>query len=214
MLLLKIKFCINKLKKSMKKGFASVHNELSTYTSPRTKRRFCMNKQYTAITITVVVAVLVTVTVSFAGQIQPTVNVTGTLNGVCKAGAAGSLAFTIDPSLAGPVSATITDATVFCSNGTPFTITAVSNSYGGSASSCASSGGGITGTLKDASNNTMNYTFTCGVNGTTGNTGTGQGFGSGKAIALGLAGSISAASYQNAPAGTTYADTITLTITY
>ncbi len=191
-----------------------MRSKLPAHTSLRTKIKFYVKRQYTAITIAVAVTILVTATVSFAGQIQPTVNVTGTLNGVCKAGTAGSLVFTIDPSLAGPISATVTDATVFCSNGTPFTVTAVSNNYGGSASSCASSGGGVTGTLKDASNNTMNYTFTCGVNGTTGNTGTGQGFGSGKAIALGLAGIILATSYQNAPAGTTYADIITLTITY
>ncbi len=179
----------------------------------RTKR-FYAKKKYTVTAVAAVVAILIAATVSFAGQIQPTVNVTGTLNGVCKAGTAGSLAFTIDPSALGPISATVTDATVFCSNGTPFTVTAVSNNYGGSPLSCASSGGGITGTLKDANNNTMSYTFTCGVNGTTGNSGTGQGFGSGKAVALGIAGSLAAVSYQNAPASTTYTDTVTLTIAY
>jgi spore coat protein U-like protein len=150
----------------------------------------------------------------FAGTISPTVGVTGTLNGVCKAGTTGSLAFTIDPSLAGPLAATKTDATVFCSNGTAFTVTAASLNKGGAAATCASSGSGITGTLKDASNNLMDYSFKCGVNGTTGNTGTGQGHGSGKDLTLGIAGSIAAASYQNAPVSATYADTVTLTITY
>jgi len=150
----------------------------------------------------------------FAGTISPTVNVTGTLSGVCKAGTAGSLAFTIDPSLAGPIAATKTDATVFCSNGMPFTVTAESTNKGGGAASCASSGSGITGTLKDASNNLMDYTFKCGINGTADNTGTGQGHGSGKDVTLGIAGSIAATSYQNAPVSATYADTVTLTITY
>jgi hypothetical protein len=50
----------------------------------------------------------------FAGTISPTVSVTATLSGVCKAGTAGRLAYTIDLSLAGPKTATKTDATVFC----------------------------------------------------------------------------------------------------
>jgi spore coat protein U-like protein len=151
--------------------------------------------------------------IAFAGQIQPTVNVNGTLNGVCRAGVSGSLSFSIDPALAGPLSATVTDATVFCSNGTAFTVTAESTNKGGGPASCASGGGGITGTLKDASNNPMDYTFTCGVDGTAGNTGTGKGHGAGKDVPLGLAGSIAAVSYQNAPVGN-YSDTVTLTITY
>lgn len=61
----------------------------------------------------------------------PTVAVTGSVSGVCRSGAAGSLSFTIDPSLAGPIAATATDATVFCSNGTPFTVTAASLNQGG-----------------------------------------------------------------------------------
>jgi hypothetical protein len=149
----------------------------------------------------------------FAGSISPTVGVTGTVNGVCKAGTTGSMSFTIDPSLAGPISATVTDATVFCSNNAPFTVTAASLNKGGAAASCASSGTGITGTLKDGAN-TMDYTFTCGINGGTDNTGIGQGFGAAKDVTLGIAGSISAASYQNAAVSALYADTIILTISY
>jgi len=149
----------------------------------------------------------------FAGSIAPTVSVAGTLNGVCKVGAAGSLAFTIDPTLAGPIAATVTDATVFCTNKAPFTVTAVSLNKGGVAASCASSGGGITGTLKDGAD-TMDYTFTCGVDGGTGNSGVGKGFGVPNDVTLGIAGSIDATSYQNAAASTLYADTITLTISY
>jgi len=143
----------------------------------------------------------------------PTVPVTGAVSGVCKAGVAGSVSFTIDPSLAGPIAATVTDATLFCSNGTPFNVTAASLNQGGPAASCASSGAGVTGTLKDGVN-TMNYTFKCGVNGTANNTGTGKGHGAGKDVTLGMSGSISAASYQDAVVSASYADTITLTITY
>lgn len=148
-----------------------------------------------------------------AGSIAPTVSVSGTLNGVCKVGTTGSLAFTIDPTLAGPIAATATDATVFCTNKAPFTVTAVSLNKGGAAASCASSGGGITGALMDGAN-TMDYTFTCGVNGGTSNAGIGKGFGVPNDVTLGIAGSIAATSYQSAAASTLYADTITLTISY
>jgi hypothetical protein len=57
-------------------------------------------------------------------------------------------------------------------------------------------------------------TFKCGVGGTTGNTGVGGGFGSAKFVALGISGSITAASYQDVPASALYADTVTLTIAY
>lgn len=166
---------------------------------------------------TATIILLASTSIVWAATITPTVGVTGTVSAICKAGTTGSLTFTIDPSLAGPISATVTDATVFCSNGTPFSVTAVSTNKGGSAISCVSPG--ITGTLKDASNNLMDYTFMCSVytsggvpSGTNG--GTGQGHGSGKDVRLGLGGTIAATSYQNAPVSTTYGDTITLTITY
>ena len=157
-----------------------------------------------AMIVTTLVVVVMAVS-ALAGTITPTVAVTGTVSGVCKAGVSGNLAFTIDPSQPGPIAATVTNATVFCSNGTPFTVTAASLNYGGAAASCG--GGGITGTLQTGTN-TMNYTFTC-----TGS-GTGQGHGSGKDVNLGIGGSIAAASYQNAAVSNLYADTVTLTITY
>ncbi|MGV8056526.1 MAG: hypothetical protein AB2L12_00600 [Smithellaceae bacterium] len=152
----------------------------------------------------------------FAGSTSPSVAVSGALNASCKAGTTGSLAFSIDPSTAGPISATATDATVFCSKGTSFTVTAASVNKGGSAASCA--GGGITGQLKDGAN-TMDYTFSCNVYNSGGtpsgtNTGAGLGFGTGNDLRLGLGGSITASSYQNAPVSSSYADTINLTITY
>jgi spore coat protein U-like protein len=161
----------------------------------------------------VTLIVMVAASGAYAGQIQPAVTVSGVLNGVCRAGTSGAVTFTIDPSLAGPIPAAATNATVFCTKGTPFTVTAASANKGGSAASCASSGGGITGTLKDGAN-LMDYTFTCGVDGTAGNTGTGKGHGSGMDVNLGIAASITAASYQNAAVSSSYADTLTLTITY
>jgi hypothetical protein len=72
-------------------------------------------------------------------------------------------------------------------NSTAFTVMAASINKAVPAS-CASSGSGISGTLKDASNYLMDYTFKCGVNGTAGNAGTGQGRGGGKNVALGIEG--------------------------
>lgn len=143
----------------------------------------------------------------------PTVPVTASVTAHCKAGIAGSVHFDIDPSLAGPITAApVTDATVFCSKGAAFTVTATSLNKPAAAASCA--GAGITGTVTNGLF-PMDYTFTCSVAGGGTNAGTGNGFGAGTDIALGIAGSIPATSYQNAPIGNnTYTDTITLTITY
>jgi spore coat protein U-like protein len=145
-----------------------------------------------------------------AGSIAPTVAVNGTVSGLCKAGTAGVMNFLIpDPSVGGPiVAAPVTDATVFCSMSTPFTVTAASLNNGAAAALC--SGAGITGTMKDATSGyLMDYTFTCGTAG-----GTGAGFGVGKDQPLNLAGSIAQAAYINAPASDLYGDTVTLTISY
>jgi len=144
-----------------------------------------------------------------AGSVSEPVAVTATVSGLCKVGTSGAMSFAIpDPSVAGPIGATIaTNATVFCSNATPFTVTAASQNNPALPVTCG--GAGITGTLKDASSNTMNYTFTCGTAG-----GTGAGFAVGKDQPLNIAGSIAQAAYINAAASATYADTVTLTINY
>jgi spore coat protein U-like protein len=148
------------------------------------------------------------VSTATAGSIAPTVSVTGTVSGLCKVNAAGVMSFTIsDPSVAGPIAATVsTDASIYCTKNSPYTVTAVSTNAGGSAAAC--SGAGITGTLKDSSSDTMSYTFTCGANST------GSGFGSGNSKALGIGGSIASAAYINAPVSSSYADTITITVSY
>jgi spore coat protein U-like protein len=142
-----------------------------------------------------------------AGAVSESVSVSGNVSGKCKAGTPGVMSFTIDPDLPGPISAAVTtDATVFCTKSLPFTVMASSLNKTGAAASC--SGLGITGTLKDGAN-VMDYTFMCG-NGS----GAGNGFSSTKSVALGITGSIVAASYADAVASSAYADTVTLTISY
>jgi len=157
------------------------------------------------------VAMMIVMTVAggaFAASTSENVTVNGSVSGLCKPATAGVMSFAIlDPSAAGPIAATVTtDASVLCSNGAPFTVTAASTNFGGSAVVCAGPGG-MTGTLKDAGNNTMNYTFICGSGG-----GTGAGFSN--PLNVGIGGSIAQAAYQNAPVSATYADLVILTISY
>lgn len=167
-------------------------------------------KRKVLVAVAAVTIVLALVGGAYAANIQPTVNVTGTVSGKCNAGAAGALSFSIpDPSAAGPITPAVTDATVFCTNNMAFTVQAASLNKGLPTASCASPGG-ITGTLKDPiSGYLMDYTFTCGTA-----AGTGAGFGAGKDQHLNLNGSILQAAYINAPASLSYGDTITLTISY
>lgn len=156
-----------------------------------------------------VIMVLFVVGGAYAGTINPTVAVNGSVSGLCKAGTAGILTFAItDPSFAGGYTASVTDATVLCTKNTTFTVTAQSLNNPAAPATCG--GAGITGALKESvSGYLMNYTFTCGNP-----SGTGAGFGAGTAQNLNLAGSIAQAAYQNAPVSATYGDTVTLTITY
>ena len=159
------------------------------------------------------VAMMIVMTVvggAFAASTSESVTVNGSVSGLCKPGTSGVMSFSIpDPSAPGPIAATITtDASVFCSNGAPFTVQAASTNFGAPAATCASLSGGITGQLKDGAN-TMNYTFTCGTAG-----GTGAGFAGGNDQKLTIAGSIAQAAYINAPVSALYADTILLTISY
>ena len=147
---------------------------------------------------------------AFAATTSENVTVNGSVSGTCIPGTAGVMSFSItDPSV-GPsyVANVTTDASVFCSNAWPFTVQADSTNLPASPASCAAPGG-ITGQLKDAGGNTMNYTFTCGTAG-----GTGAGFAGGNDQKLTIAGSIAQAAYINAPVSALYADTIMLTISY
>jgi spore coat protein U-like protein len=163
-------------------------------------------KRYMTVLAAIVIVIAMVGGAYAAGSVSEPVAVTATVSGLCKVGTSGAMSFAIpDPSAAGPIPATIaTPATVLCSNTTPYTVTAASANAGGAAATCA--GPGITGQLKDASANTMNYTFTCSTPGT--------GLGFGNPVSLGIAGSILQAAYINAAASATYADTVTLTISY
>jgi spore coat protein U-like protein len=161
-------------------------------------------------TLMIAVVMLITLIVAtgaFAASIAPapTVTVNGTVSAVCTLFTSGTtLNFTIDPSFAGPISATQTgsNTAVKCTNGHAFTVTAASL-FGGSGDCTL----GITGTLKDAGANTIPYTFTCA-------NGTGTGFGGGQEKNLAIAASVTALQYQAAVVSATYTDTVTLTISY
>ena len=167
-------------------------------------------KRAMLVAVAAVAIVMVAVGGAYAGSIQPSVAVNGSVSGLCKAGQSGILTFAItDPSSAGPYTASVTDTTVLCTKTTTFTVTAASANKPALPASCG--GAGITGTLIDpvVPGATMDYTFIC-----NNASGTGAGFGAGTAQNLNLAGSIVQAQYQNAPVSAGYKDTITLTISY
>jgi spore coat protein U-like protein len=144
----------------------------------------------------------------------PVVNATATVIGVCAWFQDGDIAFNVDPSAGGAISATVgKQPMVKCTNQTPFTVAASSANKGGVAASCAAPSG-ITGTLRSQSNaaHTFDYTFTCGSG-----TGVGAGFGVGKEQDVGVGGVgglVSPAQYSEAVAHADYQDTVTLIVTY
>jgi hypothetical protein len=142
--------------------------------------------------------ILVTIswTGSSTGSITATVTASGTVINTCAvAQSPGTLIFTIDPSVAGVTTATISpDMQLKCTKNDSVSITA--------ASSC----GGLDSAYPACGGNKILYTF----NYLTGITG--QGFG-GAGIPLNIGGTATSANYENAPVGT-YGDLQTLTITY
>lgn len=135
--------------------------------------------------------------VTSAASLTPAVTATGMVASTCASAVGGNITFSIDPSLAGPITSQTTDAgnaspTVKCTNGQVHAV------------SCTSSG--ILTVGDDGVTDPVNYTITgCPANIT------GQGFGTATAIDFGL--SLAAVDYQNAQAGA-HSDTITITITY
>jgi len=128
-----------------------------------------------------------------AGSVAPTVGVAGTVNGKCTiATTPGDIAFTIDPDLAGPFNAVVgTQPVIKCTKNHPYTVACTSlNTFN---------------LMQGA--DSIPYTFTCpaGSNG--------AGFGAGGGIALAIGGQVSAG-YADAPVGSGYADTVTITVNY
>lgn len=144
----------------------------------------------------------------------PAVNATAAVVGVCEWYQDGEMAFAVDPSAGGPISATvIRQPKVKCTNQTAFTVAAVSANKGGVLASCAAPGG-ITGSLRSQSNpaHAFDYTFTCGTG-----AGVGAGFGAGReqdAGVGGVGGTVTPAQYAEAVAHADYQDTVTLVVTY
>jgi spore coat protein U-like protein len=161
--------------------------------------------------------VIAMVSGAYAGSVNNTnTAVTASVSAVCTAPTAGSITFAaIDPSSTSTATATPSpDAKVNCTNGSGYTVTALSQNAGGSTASCAgtSNTGGITGTLKGTGTGTdtdaITYSFTCGTA-----SGTGAGFGSGTAQNINVAAYIISSAFQNAVADT-YSDKVTVTISY
>ena len=127
------------------------------------------------------------------GSIAPTVDVTGTVNGKCTIVTnPGNIAFTIDPDTAGPFNAVVgTQPVIKCTKNHPYTVACTSTN---------------TFNLMQGTDS-IPYTFACpaGSNG--------AGFGAAGGITLAVGGQVSTG-YADAPVGTGYADTVTITVNY
>lgn len=128
-----------------------------------------------------------------------TVSVSATVAGVCKFNAgAKTVAFSLDPSVGGAISGTVSQPTFWCTKGTGYTIT---DDNGANES-------GTTFRMKHATaspDEFMPYTFTY-----TNATGTGNGKSS--AVTMNISASVAEADYINARAGV-WNDSVVLSIT-
>lgn len=124
------------------------------------------------------------------------VTVSATVVGTCKFTSAGSVAFTLDPSVGGAVTGTIAQPKFWCTKGTSYTLTDDNGLY---------ESGTIHRMTDDATGTEfIPYTFTY--------TASGNGSGPALPLTLNIVSQVAATDYLNASAGT-YADTVTLTIT-
>lgn len=148
-----------------------------------------------------VAATLLTFAAGIAAADTQSLSVTAAVSGVCKfnTGQSPVLAFgTIDPSGTAAVNATPANVLYRCTNGTAATV-----------SSAVTGARTMAGLTPLAATDTLGYTLSF----TSGASGTGSGFGAaGTAITLVVAGSMTAAQYNGAKAGS-YAETVTLTVT-
>lgn len=121
-----------------------------------------------------------------------TVSVSATVVGTCKFNTGGSVSFTLDPSVGGNVSGTVTQPQFWCTKNATYTIT---DDYGLNEN----------GTIRRMTNGTdfIPYSFSY--------TSTGTGQGKNSPITMDITAQVQEADYVDAPAGT-YTDTVTLTI--
>lgn len=124
-----------------------------------------------------------------------TVTVSATVVGTCKFNSGGSATFTLDPSVGGNVSGTVTQPQFWCTKGATYNITDNDGLY-------------VSGGAQRMKHATLAehipYSFTYAAAGT--------GTGPGTPITMNIASEVVAADYLNASAGS-YADTVTLSIT-
>lgn len=125
---------------------------------------------------------------ALAASQDATVNVSATVQATCKVNSGGSLDFgTLDPvNDTGTTSATATNPSITCTNGTGFTVGDNSAAY-----------------KLTSGSNSFGYSMTFPASGT----------GTGAAQDLAITGSVAATAYASAPAGS-YTDTVTLTVNY
>lgn len=148
-------------------------------------------------TAKIVLASLLACTAGLAVSATQNLTVSASVSAVCSfTTAARTLSFALDPSVGGAISGTLSGTVQYkCTNGT--------------AIGTASGGNGLNhdGTTRRVSDGTNSIPYSLTV--TSG--GAGQGFSSGKDRTLSVTGSIAAADYLDAVAGT-YTDTVVLTV--
>lgn len=124
-----------------------------------------------------------------------TVAVSGTVVGTCKFNGGGSVSFTLDPSVGGVATGTVTQPTFWCTRGSTYTITDDKGLHENGSIFRMQHGTTLTEFIP--------YTFTY----TAGGTGSGKS----TAITMNIASTVAQADYIDALVGS-YADTVTLTI--
>jgi spore coat protein U domain-containing protein, fimbrial subunit CupE1/2/3/6 len=151
-------------------------------------------KKLIAITAVAIVAMAGS---AFAATQTTTVAVSATITGACTVTSAGSIAYnSLDPLTGGVVTPTVTQPVVHCTNGLGVAVTDDLGLHEVGAQAYMSNG--ATGTIP--------YTFGYAASPT--------GAGSATPLAINLTGAnLATVDYATAPAGT-YADTITLTLTF
>jgi spore coat protein U-like protein len=147
--------------------------------------------------ITAAVAVVTMAGSAFAASATTTVAVSASITGACTVASAGSIAYgALDPLTGGAVSAVVTQPVVKCTNGLSVAIT----------DDLGLHEVGSQAKMSDGGTGTINYAFGHAPNAT--------GLGSASNLPIALTGTaLATADYASAPAGT-YADTITLTLTF
>jgi len=132
-------------------------------------------------------------TTAMAGD-TASVAVSATVVGTCKFNSGGAVSFTLDPSIGGNVTGTVTQPAFWCTKGTTYGIT---DNDGANASS------GVQRMKHATLAEYIPYSFSY--------TASGTGAGPSTPISLNIASTVVAADYLNASAGS-YADTVILTI--